>query len=78
MMHTFYLWYYGKHMVKDYSESERGNLLLGYSFWSSTRFLLCAPSHSKIAHTTTLGTPDIELWLECEIAQQVHYEGLIW
>ena len=33
------------HMVKDYSESGRGNLLPPHSFWLTARFLLYAPSH---------------------------------
>ena len=31
----------------------------------------------RIAHTTAFGTPVVEHWLEREIAQWVHHEGLI-
>ena len=38
-LNTFYLWLYGiRHMVKDHSDSERGNPLLphGLLFWISS------------------------------------------
>ena len=44
----FYLRLYGiSHMVKDHSDSEKGNLLrhIGYSFQLAARVLLYAPSH---------------------------------
>ena len=49
-LNTFYLWLYGiKHMVKDHSDSERGNLLLhiDYSFRLEARVLLYASSHRQ-------------------------------
>ena len=49
-LNTFYLQLYGVgHMVKDHSDSERGNPLPphGYSFRLSTRVLLYAPSHRQ-------------------------------
>ena len=44
-------------MVKDPSDSERGNPL---------------SPHNRIAHTTAFVTPVVEYWLEREIAQWVH------
>ena len=47
---TFYLRLYGvRHMVKDHSDSERGNPLprLGYSFLLTARVILYAPSHRQ-------------------------------
>ena len=47
---TFYLWLYGiGHMVKDHSDSERGNPLphIGYSFRLAARVLLYASSHRQ-------------------------------
>ena len=49
-LNTFYLRLYGVgHMVKDHSDSERGNPLpshhMGYSFRLTARVLLYAPSH---------------------------------
>ena len=48
-LNTFYLRLYGVgHMVKDYSDSERGKTHcrhVGYSFRLTARVLLCAPSH---------------------------------
>ena len=49
-LNTFYLRLYGVgHMVKDHSDSERGNLLMphGYSFRLAARVLLYAPSHRQ-------------------------------
>ena len=51
-MHSthFILQLYGvRHMVKDHSDSERGNPLpphMGYSFQLTARVLLYAPSHT--------------------------------
>ena len=53
MMHSthFILWLYGVgHMVKDHSDSERGNPLpthMGYSFRLTARVILYAPSHRQ-------------------------------
>ena len=67
---TFYLWLYGvRHMVKDYSDSEKGNPLLPH------RLLLYVYMHhptDRITHTTAFVTPVVEHWLEREIAQWVH------
>ena len=61
---TFYLWLYGiRHMVKDHSDSERGNPLPqhGLQQWY---FYMHQP--------TDRITPVMEHWLEREIAQWVH------
>ena len=49
-LNTFYLWLYGvRHMVKDHSDSEKGNQLrhIGYSFRLTARVVLYAPSHRQ-------------------------------
>ena len=49
-LNTFYLRLYGgRHMVKDHSDIERGNLLPphGLLFWLTARVLLYAPSHRQ-------------------------------
>ena len=49
-LNTFYLRLYGvRHMVKDHSDSERGNPLrhMGYSFRLAARVLLYASSHRQ-------------------------------
>ena len=54
-------------MVKDHSDSERGNPLPPHG--------LLFPISSKgsfIVHTTVFVTPVVEHWLEREIAQWVH------
>ena len=60
-------------MVKDLSDSERGNPLPphGLLFLSNSKgSLLCTTD--RIAHTTAFVTPVVEHWLEKEIAQWVH------
>ena len=49
-LNTFYLWLYGiRYMVKDNSDSERGNCRrhMGYSFRLVARVLLYASSHRQ-------------------------------
>ena len=49
-LNTFYLRLYGvRHMVKDHSDSEKGNPLphIGYSYRLAARVLLYAPSHRQ-------------------------------
>ena len=61
-------------MVKDHSDSEKGNplplhrLLLSVNSKGS---FICTIPH-RITHTTAFGTPVVEHWLEREIAQWVH------
>ena len=53
-LNTFYLWLYGvKHMVKDHSDSLRGNPChhMGYSLRSAARVLLYASSHRHTYHS---------------------------
>ena len=67
-LNTFYLRLYGiRHMVKDHSDSEKGNPLPPHSLI----FYMPHPK-DKIAHTTAFVTPVMEHWLEREIAQWVH------
>ena len=62
-------------MVKDHSDSERGNLLpphgLLFSINSTLFFYMHHPT-DRIAHTTAFVTPVVEHWLEREIVQWVH------
>ena len=61
-LNTFYLRLYGiGHMIKDHSDSERGNTLPPHR--------LLFPISSK-----AFVTPVVEHWLEREIAQWVHHE----
>ena len=80
-LNTFYLWLYGVgHIVKNHSDSERGNPLppLRLFFLNSSKgsFYMHHPTN-RIAHTMVFVTPVVEHWLEREIAQWVHHEGSI-
>ena len=70
-LNTFYLRLYGVgHMVKDHSDSERGNLLPPQRVIfpiSSKVFYMHHPTDG-IIHTTAFVTPVVEHWLEREIA----------
>ena len=66
-LNTFYLWLYGVgHIVKDHSDSERGNLLpshgLLFPINSKNSFICTIPD--RIAHTMAFVTPVVEQWLE--------------
>ena len=70
-LNTFYLRLYGVgHMVKDHSDSERGNLLpphgLLFPISSKGSFIPYHMHHTtdRIAHTTAFVTPVVEHWLE--------------
>ena len=67
-LNTFY-----RHMVKDHSDSEKGNPLLPHrlllSINSKGSFICTIP---QTGHTTAFVTPVVEHWLEREIAQWVH------
>ena len=74
-LNTFNLRLYGvRHMVKDHSDSEKGNPLpshrLLFPINSKGSFICTIPD--RIAHTTAFVTPVVEHWLEREIAQWVH------
>ena len=63
-LNTFYLWICGiRHMVKDHSDSERGNPLLSHGLLFPT---------DRITHTTAFVTPVMEHWLQREMARWVH------
>ena len=67
---TFYLRLCGvRHMVKDHSDSERGNLLPphGLLFQKPGIFYMHHPT-DRIAHTMAFVTSVMEHWLEQEIA----------
>ena len=75
-LNTFYLRLYGvRHMVKDHSNKERGNLLpqhgLLFAINSKGSFYMHHPT-DRIIHTTAFVTPVVEHWLEREIAQWAH------
>ena len=63
-------------MVKDHSDSEKGNLLpphrLLFPINIKGLFYMHHPT-DRIAHTTAFVTPVVEHWLEREIAQWVHH-----
>ena len=68
----FYLRLYGvRHMVKDHSDSEKGNPLpphrLFFPISSKCSFICTIPD--RITHTTAFVTPVVEHWLVREIAQ---------
>ena len=64
-LNTFYLRLYGVgHVVKDHSDSERGNPLPPHGLLFSI--------NSKGSFICTLVTRVVEHWLESEIAQWVH------
>ena len=63
---TFYLRLYGiGHLVKDHSDSERGNLLLPHGLLFQGFFYMHHPT-DRIAHTTAFVTPVVEHWLDRE------------
>ena len=75
-LNPFYLrLYVVGHMVKDHSDSERGNPLpphrLLFSISSKGYFYMHHPT-DRITHTTAFVTAVVEHWLEREIAQCVH------
>ena len=78
-LNTFYLRLYGVgHMVKDHSDSERGNPPPPHELLQLTsRVLYMHHPTDRIAHTTAFGTPVVEHWVDREIAQWVHHEGSI-
>ena len=62
-------------MVKDHSDSERGNPLPPHGLLfpiSSKGFFYMHHPTDRITHTTAFVTPVVERWLEREIAQWVH------
>ena len=57
-------------MVKDHSDSEKGNLLPPHRLLLSISFM--HHPTDRITHTTAFVTPVVDHWLEWEIAQWVH------
>ena len=57
-------------MVKDHSDSEKGNPLPPHGLLFPSLFYMHHPT-DRIAHTTAFVTPVVEHWLEREIAQWV-------
>ena len=67
-------------MVKDHSDSEKGNPLLPHRLLfpiSMQGFFYMHHHTDRTAHTTTFVTPVVEHWPEQEITQWVHHEGSI-
>ena len=69
-VNTFYLGLYSiRHIiVKNHSDSERGNLLPPHGLLfliSSKGSFICTIPTDRIAHTTAFVTPVVEHWLEC-------------
>ena len=65
----------------DHSDSERGNLLcslhgLSFPINSKTFFNMHHPTE-KVANTMTFVIPVMEQWMEGQITQWFHHEGLI-
>ena len=79
-LNTFYLQLYDNgHMVKDQSDSKRGNLLLplhGLLFLISFKESMYH-STDRIAYTMAFVIPVVEHQLEWEMTQWVHNEGSI-
>ena len=73
--HFVYGYMASGYMVKDHSDSEKGNPLLPHrlllSISSKGSFFMHHPT-DRIPHTTAFVTPVVEHWLEREIAQWVH------
>ena len=66
-------------MVKDYTDSERGNPLPPHRLLipiSSKGYFICIIT-DRITHTMAFVTPVVEKWLEREIAQWIHHEELM-
>ena len=62
-------------MVKDHSESKKGNLvqpLRGILFSISSKGSIICRIPERIAHTLAFVTPVVEHWLEQEIAPSLH------
>ena len=80
-LNTFYIRLYGvKTMVKDHSDSLRGNPLPPHGLLcpiSSKGYFICITPTDRITHTTAFVTPVVEYWLKREISQWIHHEGPI-
>ena len=75
LLNVFKYWkhfIYG-YMVKNHSDSERGNPLLPHGLLflvsSTGSFYMHHPTH-RIAHTTAFETPVVEHWLERDLSNE--------
>ena len=61
-------------MIKDHSDSERGNCCchMGYSFRLAEGFFYMHPTTDMTAHTKAYVTPEVEHWLERGIELTTH------
>ena len=59
-------------MVKDHSDSERGNPLPPHGLLFQQGFFYMHHPTDRIRHTMAFVTPVVEHWLEREIAQWFH------
>ena len=76
--HTHLQLYGVGHMVKNHSDNKETCCWhMGSSFWSAAKLLYMHHPTDRIAHTTAFVTPVVEHWLEWEISQMVHHEGLV-
>ena len=75
-LNTFYLRLYGfRHMVKDHSDSEKGNPLQPHRLLfliNSKGSFICTIPQTGLHIPRPFVTPVVEHWLEREIAQWVH------
>ena len=79
-LNTFYIWLHGiRHMEKDHSDSESGNLMLSYGllFPVSIKSSFICIITDGITHTMAFVTPVMGHMLQREIAQWLHNGGLI-
>ena len=69
-----------RHMVQDHSDSDETCCChcISYYFHLAARVFLCVQHPRKrTAYVMAFVTPLVKHWLEQEIAQWVHHEGLI-
>ena len=75
---THFIYHYmASDMVKDHSDSKRGNPLHGLFFSISSKGSFMSHPTDRITHTPVFVTPVMEHWLERETAQWDDDEGLI-
>ena len=66
-------------MVKDHSDSKKGNPLPPATLFDLQQGLFNMHHHAdRIAHTMTFVTLVVQHWLEWKIAQMFDHEGSIW
>ena len=76
-LNTFYLRLYGvSNMVKDHSDSVRGNPLPPHGLLfpnNSKRFFICIIPTDRITHTTAFVTSVVEHWLKRVVVQRIFF-----